>query len=63
MTCSTARRVRTRAASLRPSIDESIIRRLAPEHFIRYDKHGEEHFNVISALHKAIVDNPPSTHP
>lgn len=62
MTCSTARRDRTSTIGLRPSIDESIIRKLTPQHFIRYDKHGEEHFNVISALHKAIVRHPPSTH-
>ena len=36
-------------------VTKDIVDSLVTEHFIRYDKHGEEHYNTISALHKAIV--------
>ena len=36
-------------------ITTDMIDCLVTEHFIRYDRNGEEHHNSISALHKAIV--------
>lgn len=36
-------------------ITKERIDSLVTEHFIRYDRHGEEHYNIISALHKSIV--------
>ena len=36
-------------------VTTAIIDSLVTEHFIRYDKHGEEHYNAISAFHKSIV--------
>ena len=36
-------------------VTTTTIDSLVTEHFIRYDKNGEEHHNAISALHKSIV--------
>ncbi|HUG42153.1 MAG TPA: replication-associated recombination protein A [Longimicrobiales bacterium] len=40
-------------------IDESRAREALQRRFARYDKGGEEHFNVISALHKAVRGSDP----
>ena len=34
----------------------SILERLMKGRFVKYDRDGEEHYNIISALHKSIVD-------
>ena len=36
------------------SVDVGLIRRLAQRRLTRFDKEGEEHYNLISALHKSI---------
>lgn len=33
----------------------SILERLMKGRFVKYDRDGEEHYNIISALHKSIV--------
>ena len=33
----------------------SILERLMKGRFVNYDRDGEEHYNIISALHKSIV--------
>lgn len=33
----------------------STIQSCLPRRLVKYDKHDEEHFNIISALHKSIV--------
>jgi putative ATPase len=38
----------------RPSIDTDLIESVLARRVARYDKAGEEHFNLISALHKAV---------
>jgi putative ATPase len=37
---------------------EDVVRALASKH-LRYDRAGEEHFNLISALHKSLRDSDP----
>ncbi len=48
--------VRTHVASMvsPPAIDAGIIETVLARRMARYDKSGEEHFNLISALHKAV---------
>ena len=38
-------------------IDREAIRRALLDPALYYDKHGEEHFNLISALHKSMRDS------
>jgi putative ATPase len=38
----------------RPAIDADLIEAVLARRLARYDKAGEEHFNLISALHKAV---------
>jgi len=38
----------------RPSVDADLIEAVLARRLARYDKAGEEHFNLISALHKAV---------
>jgi putative ATPase len=40
-------------------IDQRIAREALQRRYARYDKGGEEHFNVISALHKAVRGSDP----
>ena len=40
-------------------LDASILQRALQGKFLRYDKSGEEHFNLISALHKCVRDSDP----
>src|SRR5690606_33478624 len=37
-----------------PPIDASIVQDVLERRLPRYDKRGEEHYNLISALHKAV---------
>ncbi|MEW6352315.1 MAG: replication-associated recombination protein A [Thermodesulfobacteriota bacterium] len=41
------------------TIDQKSIRDAIQRQNLRYDKSGEEHFNLISALHKSIRDSDP----
>jgi putative ATPase len=36
------------------SVSQPLVRRVAQRKLARYDKEGEEHYNLISALHKSI---------
>jgi putative ATPase len=53
------------AATLLPESDkqqeisESLIREASQQSNLRYDKQGEEHYNIISALHKSMRDSDP----
>jgi putative ATPase len=38
----------------RPGIDADLLEAVLAKRLARYDKAGEEHFNLISALHKAV---------
>jgi putative ATPase len=40
-----------------PRLDEAAVRRIAQRKVLLYDKAGEEHFNLISALHKSLRDS------
>jgi putative ATPase len=40
-------------------IDETTIREAAQRRTLLYDKGGEEHYNIISALHKSLRDSDP----
>jgi putative ATPase len=46
------------AAGPRP-IDVEGVRRALMQRHLRYDKSGDEHFNLISALHKSLRDSDP----
>ena len=41
-------------AEARPAIDADVIEAVLARRLARYDKAGEEHFNMISALHKSV---------
>ena len=41
-------------AGARPAIDAELIEAVLARRLARYDKAGEEHFNLISALHKSV---------
>jgi putative ATPase len=43
----------------RPRVTETAIRDAAQRKSLLYDKAGEEHFNLISALHKSLRDSDP----
>jgi len=43
----------------RPRVTEATIREAAQRKSLLYDKAGEEHFNLISALHKSLRDSDP----
>jgi putative ATPase len=43
----------------RRSIDADVIREAAQKRNLLYDKAGEEHYNLISALHKSLRDSDP----
>lgn len=38
----------------RAVIDETLVKKVVQRNQVRYDKNGEEHYNVISALHKSL---------
>jgi putative ATPase len=40
-------------------VDVEEMRRILQKKSLRYDKKGEEHFNIISALHKSMRDSDP----
>jgi putative ATPase len=40
-------------------IDEETVRRVAQRKVLVYDKSGEEHYNLISALHKSLRESDP----
>jgi putative ATPase len=42
-----------------PTITTDDVRRALARRHLRYDKAGEEHFNLISALHKSLRDSDP----
>lgn len=42
------------AASQKKKIEEKLIKEVLQKSHLMYDKHGEEHFNIISALHKSM---------
>jgi putative ATPase len=42
-----------------PRITEDLIQEAAQKRSLLYDKSGEEHFNLISALHKSLRDSDP----
>jgi putative ATPase len=44
-------------ASDEPRIDAAGVERLAQRKILLYDKSGEEHFNLISALHKSLRES------
>ncbi|HXG05125.1 MAG TPA: replication-associated recombination protein A [Candidatus Binatia bacterium] len=41
----------------RPRVDEAAVREAAQRRTLLYDKAGEEHYNLISALHKSLRDS------
>ncbi len=41
------------------TVDAAAVRRVAQRKVLLYDKAGEEHFNVISALHKSLRESDP----
>jgi putative ATPase len=46
-------------AADRAPLDAAAVRRVAQRKVLLYDKAGEEHFNVISALHKSLRESDP----
>jgi putative ATPase len=49
-----AQNAEARAAGSQPAITEEIVQDAVQRRLLRYDKQGEEHFNIISALHKSV---------
>src|SRR5947209_5575973 len=43
-----------RAGKSQPVITEELVQDAVQRRLLRYDKQGEEHFNIISALHKSV---------
>jgi putative ATPase len=43
----------------RPRVTEATVREAAQRRTLLYDKSGEEHYNIISALHKSLRDSDP----
>jgi putative ATPase len=43
----------------RPRIDEAVLQRALQNRALLYDKTGEEHYNIISALHKSMRNSDP----
>ncbi|HOR42390.1 MAG TPA: replication-associated recombination protein A [Atribacterota bacterium] len=43
----------------RLKIDKNLIQEIVQKNILRYDKGGEEHYNLISALHKSMRDSDP----
>lgn len=40
-------------------VDRKQVQEIVQKTFLRYDKSGEEHYNIISALHKSMRDSDP----
>ena len=40
-------------------IDQKLVQEIVQKSNLRYDKSGEEHYNIISALHKSMRDSDP----
>jgi putative ATPase len=40
-------------------IDKKLVQEIVQKSSLRYDKNGEEHYNIISALHKSMRDSDP----
>ena len=51
--------VQDAAAEGRKELDADAIQRVAQRKVLLYDKSGEEHFNLISALHKSLRESDP----
>jgi putative ATPase len=49
-----AQNAAARAGGAQPAITEEIVQDAVQRRLLRYDKQGEEHFNIISALHKSV---------
>ena len=49
-----AQNAAARAGGSQPVITEEIVQDAVQRRLLRYDKQGEEHFNIISALHKSV---------
>jgi putative ATPase len=47
------------AAAVQGRIGEEDVRRALARRHLRYDRAGDEHFNLISALHKSLRDSDP----
>jgi putative ATPase len=43
----------------RPTIDEAVLQKALQNRALLYDKTGEEHYNIISALHKSMRNSDP----
>ena len=50
---------RTKVKGKTPRIGEEDVRHALARKHLRYDRAGEEHFNLISALHKSLRDSDP----
>ena len=48
-----------RDAGPTPRVDMDLVRRVSQRKVLVYDKAGEEHFNLISALHKSLRESDP----
>jgi putative ATPase len=47
------------AAAMSPTIDATLIQQVLEKRTLLYDKAGEEHYNLISALHKSMRNSDP----
>lgn len=45
----------------RPAIDKKMVEQALQKKALQYDKKGEEHYNLISALHKSLRDSDPDS--
>ena len=43
----------------RPTIDDDVLSQVVSRKALMYDKNGEEHYNIISALHKSMRNSDP----
>ena len=47
------------AAGAKGRVDLALVRQVSQQRLARYDKEGEEHYNLISALHKSVRNSDP----
>jgi putative ATPase len=47
------------AAAMSPTIDAALVQQVLEKRALLYDKAGEEHYNLISALHKSMRNSDP----
>src|SRR5213076_2641105 len=52
-------KARTKGKDKVGRIDEEEVRQALARRHLRYDRAGEEHYNLISALHKSLRDSDP----